>query len=175
MNQNNQADFFLPPALVEEVLTDLLKLASTGLSSLEAIPVRQRTDDERLMLGKARNEVKAYRTALDYWRAGIYPSCLDGIWSIESLSERGQVIHHIWREFDTQARVYRWRCDCKCAERSPFHVHQAVMTAIEVALDRADSLAYDATDVDDEPFGPDAPAQLGRRLAAARSAYLQAA
>lgn len=186
MSTTPQADFFLPPALVEEQIVKLLSQAAAGRDALERTPARQRTAEERAMLEAARRDVAAYAHALEYWRQGLYPSCLDGIWSIDSRSERGCVKHHIWRHFETTIGQYRWYCDCKASHRGyTFHVHTAIMTAIEVALDIADTLASDAelgapapsdtyeayepeSDIDPEPFPTEAPAQLGRRLALAR-------
>ncbi len=188
---DNPQHFFLPPALVQQALEDFLAEVHRGLDVLEAIPVRQRSDDDRLALKLARRDAAAYARALDYWEEELYPSCLDGIWSIDSLSERGQVKHHIWHEYDTTAGRWHWRCDCKQANGG-FHVHQAIMIGIERALDLAD--AYDvpapaslddlanealaqaeppAETEHDDPFLPDAPRELGRRLALARSAVAE--
>src|SRR5690349_7029261 len=125
MNQNMQADFFLPPALVQQALEDFQGDAQRALDQYLAIPVRQRTDDERQCIAALRRDVGAYTRALAYWDAEIYPRCIYGIWEIDSLSERASgTKHHIWREGS------KWACDCKCADRGYFHVHQAIMTGL---------------------------------------------
>jgi hypothetical protein len=200
MKQNMQAEFFLPPALVEQALEDFLDETHRALDIYEAIPIRQRTADDRQALKELRRDAHAYNRALDYCQEGIWPSCIDGVWEIDSLSERGQVKHHIWREGG------KWACDCKCAGHGYFHVHQAIMTGIERGLELAEQHGLDvpieptdderatlglalqrvpAEHPDDEPpFLPDAALawqeheaeqRLWARCTAIRARYLQEA
>lgn len=169
MNQNTQADFFLPDSLIEQAIEDFVYEAQRALDIHLAIPVRQRTADDRAAITQLRRDIKAYERVGDYCAAGLYPRAIDALWEVGSLSEPGTQ-HHIWREEN------KWVCDCKCADRGYFHVHQAMMAVIERAMDLAEQHGYEPeVEIDEDPFLPDAPAALGRRLAAARAEYLKAA
>ena len=175
--------FFLSDALIEQAIADFVEESERQLATLKRVPARQRTPAEREGITELARDIKAYERVSEYWAARIYPRCIDGDWQIASLSERGTV-HHIWRSGE------RWACDCKTAHHGCFHVHQAMMAVIERALDLAEQ--YDETPAAPEPpIHPDdyepepdivgddiflpTPAQLGRRLAEARSKYLTAA
>lgn len=176
----NVSTFFLPDALIEQAIENFVEESQRALDLHLAIPPSQRTPADRDAIAELRRDIKAYTRVGDYWAARVYPRCIDGEWQIASLSEPG-TLHRIWRS------GVRWACDCKCAERGYFHVHQAMMAVIERGLELAEQ--YDvapapdaphpddfeaAPDIDEEPFLP-TPAELGRRLAGARSTYLKAA
>lgn len=173
--------FFLPDALIEQAIENFVEEIERALRAYEATPARQRTPDERAAIAQLKRDRKAYARVADYWAAGVYPRAIDGLWEVGSLSERGTQ-HHIWREGN------RWACDCKCADRGYFHVHQAMMAVIERGMELAEQYAPEVEpagdayelfepepDIDDEPFPFDAPRQLGQRLAAARRQYQEAA
>lgn len=172
--------FFLPDALIEQAIENFVEESERQLATLKAIPWRQRNEAERAGIIELPRDIKAYTRVGDYWAARVYPRCIDGEWQIASLSEPG-TLHRIWRS------GVRWACDCKTAHHGYFHVHQAMMAVIERGLELAEQCdvapAPDAPhpddfeaapDIDEEPFLP-TPAQLGRRLAEARSKYLTAA
>lgn len=173
--------FFIPEALIEQAIEQFVEEAQRALDLYLAIPVRQRTPDERSAITQLKRDIKAYERVGDYWAAGLYPRAIDALWEVGSLSEPGTQ-HHIWREGN------RWACDCKCADRGYFHVHQAMMAVIERGMELAEQYegevepagdAYELyepePDIDPEPFPTDAPRVLGQRLAAARRQYQEAA
>ena len=129
--------FFLPDTLIEQAIEDFSDEASRSLALYLAIPVRQRTPEERETITALRREIAAYARVADYWAAGLYPRAIDGLWEVASLSERGTQ-HHIWRENN------RWVCDCKAAGRGYFHVHQAMMCVIERAQELAEQHGLEA-------------------------------
>ena len=170
--------FFLPTSLIEQAIEQFVDEIDRALRAYEATPARQRTPDERQAIAQLKRDRKAYEKVGDYWAAGIYPRAIDGLWEVGSLSERG-TMHHIWREGN------RWACDCRCAERGYFHVHQAMMSVIERGMELAEQYAPEVEpapdayelyepepDIDPEPFPTDAPRVLGQRLAAARASYV---
>lgn len=183
---------FISLDLLHEARGILREQIQIGVDAIERTPVRQRDADDRLLLAKGRHDVGIYDTLAAYWDAGIFPSPIDDAWQMASLSKPGTV-HHIWRDARAHAG---WRCDCWQADGG-FHVHQAAMIAIELALDLAERAHvrvaapvathpdYEpAAEYDDDPFLPDhtarvveqpAPAALGARLARARRAMLEAA
>lgn len=183
---------FISLDLLHEARGILREQIQIGVDAIERTPVRQRDADDRLLLAKGRHDVGIYDTLAAYWDAGIFPSPIDDAWQMASLSKPGTV-HHIWRDARAHAG---WRCDCWQAEGG-FHVHQAAMIAIELALDLAERAHvrvaapvaahpdYEpAAEYDDDPFLPSHTARvveppsataLGARLARARRSLLEAA
>ena len=131
---------FIPLALLDEARGILVDQLQAMLDAYERTPQRQRTPDERQAIVALRRDIAAYARQADYQAAGLFPTVLDGTWQIGSLSEKGTV-HQIWRD---ETVPTRWACDCKQAGRC-FHVHQAYMLVIELALDLADRYDSEAT------------------------------
>lgn len=140
MSTQTQPQFFIPLALLDEARGILVEQLQAMLDAYERTPMRQRTPDERQAIVALRRDIAAYARQADYQAAGLFPTVLDDTWQIGSLSEPGTV-HRIWRD---ELVPTRWACDCRQAGKC-FHVHQAYMLVVELALDLADRYDSAAT------------------------------
>lgn len=161
MEQNTQADFFLPPDLVARALASLAERCEAQADGLDAQPRWQLTRGERAMIAQLNREAACFRAALDYWQAGYRPILLaDGSYLVPSRTS--DALFHLVIKIGG-----RWVCGHTCPQHGKAaHIHQALMLALEHAIEMASD-----EDDGDEP-SPPPPEALGRRLALARAAAM---
>jgi|GEM_PF-2264473 hypothetical protein len=164
MQQNTQADFFLPSDLVARALASLAEQEHDAINVLldQSEQGEPTVKDE---LAFHLRDYKAFLRAGHQWGRGIRPVYTPaGSWLVPSRT-LGGVVHEVSRPKGF------WQCGPTC-EAKQFHWHTALILGIERAMELADQEdAGDfepSADIDAEPFLPNTPAELGRRLAIAR-------